>query len=166
MQKERYTYHPMHMHLHAVCDYGASMAMHMYNAQKLGMRYLWFTDHDTRTGTKKNAVTGFRFDGPELLKEGPDGSFYGFKTTDDALNYTIDSERETLRLTLQASDESVWQSSGIFFVSKGTRHTSSLAADVTLSMDVEERNITENSRLVFDVKLSQRPPELKNAHLR
>ena len=40
-----------------------------------------------------------------------------------------------------------------------------MAADVTLSMDVQELNITENSRLIFDVKLSQRPPELKNAHL-
>ena len=165
MQKERYTYHPMHMHLHAACDYGASMAMHMYNAQKLGMRYLWFTDHDTRTGRKQNAVTGFRFDGQQLLKEEPTGGFHGFKTTDDALNYTIDPQNAEVRLTLQASGDSAWQKSGIFFVSSGTRHTSSLAADVTLSMDVEELNITQNSRLIFDVKLSQRPPELENAHL-
>ena len=165
MQKERYIYHPMHMHLHAACDYGASMAMHMYNAQKLGMRYLWFTDHDTRTGRKKNAVTGFQFDGPELKKEEPTGGFYGFQVTDDALHYEIDPEKETLQLTLQASGDSAWQSSGVFFVSSGTRHTSSLAAEVTLSVDVKELNITENSRLILDVKLSQRPPELENAHL-
>ena len=165
MQEKRYTYHPMHMHLHAACDYGASMAMHMYNAQKLGMRYLWFTDHDTRTGRKKNAVTGFRFDGPELIKEEPAGGFYGFKTTDDALNYTVDPKNAEVRLTLQASEDAAWQKSGIFFVSNGTRHTSSLAADVTLSIDVENLHITENSRLIFDVTLSQRPPELENAHL-
>ena len=161
----QFTYYPMHMHLHASCDYGASMAMHMYNAQKLGMRYIWFTDHDTRTGRKKNTVTGFQFDSPELLKEESTGAFYGFKTTDDALYYEIDPKKGNARLTLQASQDSAWQSSGIFFVSNGTRHTSSLAADVTLSIDVEERNITENSRLVLDVKLSQRPPECTNGHI-
>ena len=162
---KQFTYYPMHMHLHAACDYGASMAMHMYNARKLGMHYLWFTDHDTRTGRKQNAVTGFQFDGPSLLKEEPTGGFYGFKTTDDALNYDIDQEKGNVHLTLQASEDAAWQSSGIFFASSGTRHTSSLAADVTLSIDVEELNITENSRLVLDVKLSQRPPECANGHM-
>ena len=165
MRMAQFTYYPMHMHLHAACDYGASMAMHMYNAQKLGMRYIWFTDHDTRTGRKKNGVTGFQFDSPELLEEEPTGGFHGFKTTDDALRYKIAPKKRNVRLTLQASQDSAWQSSGIFFASSGTRHTSSLAADVTLSIDIEELNITENSRLVLDVKLSQRPPECTNGHI-
>ena len=44
----KYKYYPMHMHIHASCDRGASMALDMYNASLLNMNYIWFTDHDTR----------------------------------------------------------------------------------------------------------------------
>lgn len=162
---DQYTYYPMHMHLHAACDHGASMAMHMYNANKLGMRYIWFTDHDTRTGVKKQAVNGFSFDGPDLIREEPTGGFHGFKTVDDAIGYKLYPERGVVKLTLQASDAPVWQESGIRFVSNGTRHTSALAAGVTLSIDVEELSVSADSRLIFDVTLSQRPPECEKAHM-
>ena len=56
-----YTYHPMHMHLHTCFQPGMSMAAHMHNANKLGMKYIWFTDHDTATGIGKNSITGFSF---------------------------------------------------------------------------------------------------------
>ncbi len=42
--RENYTYHPMHMHLHTCFQPGMSMAAHMYNTHKLGMKYIWFTD--------------------------------------------------------------------------------------------------------------------------
>lgn len=163
--RKAYTYHPMHMHLHAACDYGAAMAMHMFNAQKLGMHYLWFTDHDTRTGVKKQAVTGFSFDGPGLLKEEPTGGFYGFKATHDDLKFEIDPLQKTARLSFEAADDPAWQGRGIYFVSSGTRHTSSLAAEVTLSIDAADLHLEENSRLIFDVRLSQRPPECTNGHI-
>ena len=38
-------YYPMAMHLHSIHQPGASMASHMFNAQKLGMKYIHFTDH-------------------------------------------------------------------------------------------------------------------------
>ena len=160
-----YTYYPMHMHLHAGCDYGASMAMHMYNARSLGMRYLWYTDHDTRTGVKKNPVNGFSFDSPELIKEEPAGGFYGFRTTDEKITYAVEVEKRQLRLSFTATEDAQWQESGIYFVSNGTRHTSSLSAEVTLSLDLKEVSLDKDSRLIFDVKLSQRPPECRNAHL-
>ena len=96
---KRYTYHPMHMHLHAACDHGASMAMHMFNARQLGMRYLWFTDHDTRTGVKSQPVNGFEFDGPGLIKEEPTGGFYGFKPLNEAVQYQFEPEKEQLILS-------------------------------------------------------------------
>lgn len=100
-----------------------------------------------------------------MLKEEPTGGFYGFRTTDDAVRYRIISEKKSAKLTLEASDDSAWQSGGIYFVSNGTRHTSSLAADVTLSIDVEDLSVSENSRLIFNVRLSQRPPECANGHI-
>ncbi|MBR4109749.1 MAG: hypothetical protein IKK41_05505 [Oscillospiraceae bacterium] len=155
----------MHMHLHAACDHGASMAMHMFNARQLGMRYLWFTDHDTRTGVKSQPVNGFEFDGPGLIKEEPTGGFYGFKPLNEAVQYQFEPEKEQLILSFGASENASWQESGIYFVSSGTRHSSSLAAEVTLSIDVEVVHLSADSRLIFDITLSQRPPGCEKAHL-
>lgn len=160
-----YTYHPMHMHLHASCDHGASMAMHMFNAKKLGMRYLWFTDHDTRTGVKKQAVDGFRFDSPELIKEELTGGFYGFKPINDMTQYRLETENAQLVLEVAESENAVWRESGIYFVSSGTRHTSPLAAEVTLSICIDQALLSADSRLILDVTLSQRPPECEKAHI-
>ena len=52
-------YEPMPMHIHTCHQPGGSMEGHIYNASRLGMRYIRFTDHDTRTGEKKNQVKGF-----------------------------------------------------------------------------------------------------------
>ena len=61
MNRKEIKYYPMHMHLHASCDRGASMALDMYNASKLGMNYIWFTDHDTRMGLAKNYIKNYSF---------------------------------------------------------------------------------------------------------
>ena len=157
---KRLSYYPMHMHLHAACDHGASMAMHMYNAQMLGMRYIWFTDHDTRTGLKKHPVTGFSFDTPELCKEESTGGYYGFRSVSDAVSYTIDPQNKQLTLRFVSENGDAWQGSGIFFASSGTRHTAPLAAGVKLDFTP-----TADSRLIVDITLSQRPPECEKAHL-
>lgn len=160
-----YTYHPMHMHLHAACDHGASMAMHMHNAQMLGMRYIWFTDHDTRTGVKKHPVTGFSFDTQELIKEEPTGGSHGFRLMDENILCFPDPENKQLTLRLSPKSGADWQGSGITFFSTGTRHTAPLAAGVTLEMDLVKLDLSPDSRLIFDVTLSQRPPECEKAHL-
>ena len=161
---KKYTYHPMHMHLHAACDHGASMAMHMHNASCLGMRYIWFTDHDTRTGTKKHPVHGFSFDAPSLMKKDP-GGFSGFQPINDAITCAVDPQSKQLRLALKAPDSPDWCSSGVFFLSSGTRHTCPLAANVTLQLDLKDFPRDADTRLIFKITLSQRPPELKKAHL-
>lgn len=160
-----YTYHPMHMHLHAACDHGASMSMHMYNAQKLGMRYIWFTDHDTRTGMKKHPVMGFSFDSPELIKEESDKDSHGFRPTGTEILCSPDPENRQLSLRLSPLAEPDWHSGGIAFFSTGTRHTAPLAAGVTLEIDLKDFDISPDSRLIFDVTLSQRPPECEKAHM-
>lgn len=160
-----YTYHPMHMHLHAACDHGASMALHMHNARQLGMRYIWFTDHDTRTGEKKKQVHGYTFHSPELSRQEPSGGVSGFTPTDDALLWEIDPGAHRLTLSFRGEASSSWQGSGITFGSTGTRHTAPLAANVTLSFDALEFTPAEDTRLIVDVTLSQRPPECVKAHL-
>ena len=160
-----YTYHPMHMHLHAACDHGASMALHMHNARQLGMRYIWFTDHDTRTGMKKYPVTGFAFDTPELVIEEPSGGSYGFRPVDEEILVAPSPEKKQLTLRFASNPEPIWKGSGITFFSSGTRHTAPLAAMVTLSFEKLDFTPTEDTRLIVDVTLSQRPPECEKAHL-
>lgn len=160
-----FTYHPMHMHLHAACDHGASMALHMHNAHALGMHYIWFTDHDTRTGTKKDSVTGFSFDSPSLQQTTAAGAPYGFRLQSDDTQYAIDPQSKQLTLRVDADVEDSWRSGGITFFSSATRHTSALAANVTLSIDLTELALPTDSRLIFDITLSQRPPALQKAHM-
>nr|MBQ4318356.1 hypothetical protein [Clostridia bacterium] len=57
----KYTYHAMHMHLHAGNQPGASFESHMYNAAQLSMKYIRFTGHDSRTGPKAVPCDSFDF---------------------------------------------------------------------------------------------------------
>ena len=165
MAGNRYAYYPMHMHLHAACDHGASMALHMHNAQQLGMRYIRFTDHDTRTGEKKHHVYGYSFHTPELSRQEPCGLSSGFRPKDDRIAWQINPEDHQLDLRFQSEDTPLWQGSGITFFSDGTRHTSPLAAGVTLEPELMTRTPSPDTRLIFDVTLSQRPPECVKAHM-
>ncbi|MBR2476651.1 MAG: CehA/McbA family metallohydrolase [Clostridia bacterium] len=158
-----FVYYPMHMHIHAGCDYGSSMALDMYNAHQLGMRYIWFTDHDTRMGIMKNRVGGFSFDTPDLIRMDVVGR-YGFELVNEDVKYSVDTDNKSLTLySKESADE--WNSTGVYFVSRGTRHTSALASEITLSVDLKEFTPTADSRLIFAIKLSQRPPEMKNAYM-
>ncbi|MBE7020978.1 MAG: hypothetical protein E7411_06070 [Ruminococcaceae bacterium] len=158
-----YKYYPMHMHLHAACDYGSSMALDMYNASLLGMKYIWFTDHDTRMVRRENEVKGFSFDTSDLMKE--DGKrFEGFKVIDEKTDYIINPEEKTLTLNCEGEGDN-WETSGVFFASSGTRHTCSLATELTLSVDIKDYVIDSDTRIIFGVKLSQRPPEMANAYM-
>ena len=159
-----YTYYPMHMHLHAGCDYGSSMALDMYNASLLNMNYIWFTDHDTRICKREDEISGFSFDTPELLKDS-DGYFFGFKTIYDSTDYKIDEKESILTLSLSSDFSEEWKTDGVFFATKGTRHTCSLCSGVNLSIDLKEYTPDVDSRLIFAVKLSQRPPEMDNAYM-
>ena len=164
MNNRHFSYHPMHMHIHGSCEHGASMAMHMYNAQKLGMRYIWFTDHDCRIGSKEEEIHGFSFDGA-LIKENATGFYHGFQPIDQKICCSVDSQSKQLTMQLTSEGGTLWCGSGVRFVSRGTLHSQPLAAGITLRIDLCDHNISPDSRLIFDIKLSQRPPALCDAHI-
>ena len=116
--KKKYAYHAMHMHLHSCFQPGMSMAAHMYNAQKLGMRYIWITDHDTAMGTKRRPVNGYVFDTEDLAKED-----HGFAVADfensACFSYQVDANIHTAKLEASAGEDGKWQSAGIYFHSTG-----------------------------------------------
>ena len=162
MNRNKLKYYPMHMHLHASCDRGASMALDMYNASKLGMNYIWFTDHDTRMGLMKNHIAKYSF-GDGLFKTDELGS-EGFEKINEQTDLVVNTHEKTLTInSAEISDD--WVSSGVYFTSSGKRHTFSLAGELALSVDLKEFSLKENARLIFAVKLSQRPPEMKNAYM-
>ncbi len=162
--KRNYTYHPMHMHLHTCFQPGMSMAAHMHNANKLGMKYIWFTDHDTATGIGKRSFTGFSFEDGVLNKA--DHGFFEAEFTEQAqFSYTVDADRKTATLLARSDERSDWQCGGIYFHSTGHRHNPALLMETSLRLGVELGKMTPDTRLVFDITLSQRPPECKKAHM-
>lgn len=166
----KYIYYPMQMHLHTCHQPGGSMEGHIYNAAKLGMEYIRFTDHDVRTGQKQYPVDNFDFTHKSLtINDGPKRS-YGWNIIEDTFQVTnspvITFSEEELILTNPPVVEKSQRSSGIYFQSSGRRHTVSLIANVTLKIGIGILgNFIESDSLLLDVKLSQRPPNHIPAHM-
>lgn len=153
----KYTYYPMHMHLHSCHQPGGSMEGHIFNAHSLGMKYIRFTDHDTRTGRKKRNVDSFDFTKGAISYEDYPGYEVGWKTFGDA---KIEFDESSMILS-SASDEAC----GIEFYSSGRRHSVSLLADFAIMLGAHVV-VPVGARVVIDIRLSQRPPEHKPAHYR
>ena len=155
-------YEPMTMHIHTCHQPGGSMEGHIYNAKNLGMRYIRFTDHDTRTGgaRKKNPITGFDFNkGVAVIAEKPIAehgfSFFG----------NVEENIEKGRITLKcSSDGEEYERSGAYFYSEGTKHTVTLIAEVSVLLGMKFKTIGD-AHVYLDVRLSQRPPDHTPAHL-
>ena len=154
-------YYPMHMHLHSCHQPGASMESHIYNAKTLGMRYIRFTDHDTRVCKKEDEFRSFDFSrgeteyvysGEEYVRLVPSGNYEPhFESGNFVLHTDGESEADKLpAVTLYTS---------------GKNHTYSLLSGVTLTLGLRYK-IEGTARIIIDIKLSQRPPEHKHAHLR
>ena len=144
----------MHLHLHTVHQPGASMEGHIYNAHTLGMKYIRFTDHDTRLGHDKRSVNGFDFTKGMLEYETDAGVTCGWEVigrceptvSDSALKFSISGR------------------GGIKFYTSGKKHSRALLSDVTLKLAMKHE-LAPGARLLIDVVLSQRPPDNKEAHL-
>ncbi len=65
------SYYPVPLHMHSVWERNASMEGHFYNAQKLGIRHMYITDHDVRMGPRKNHIDRFDFTKGQLRIEEP-----------------------------------------------------------------------------------------------
>lgn len=156
-----YVYHPMQMHLHTCHQPGASMESHMVNARALGMHYIRFTDHDVRTGPKKQPCSGFDFSCGSLVWEDLPGCSCGWEERFGQPDISFAADSMYLSA---ASDSDAYESAGVGFVSSGKRHTVSLLANVTLILELTAK-LQGDARLVLDVRLSQRPPDHEKAHL-
>lgn len=162
--KTSYTYHPMHMHLHTCFQPGMSMATHMHNAQKLGMKYIWFTDHDTATGIGRRSITGYSFE-DGVLNKGDHGFFEAEFSEKAQFSCSVDAATKTAKLLVQADERDVWQNGGIYFHSTGHRHNPALLMEAGLRIGLKAGEISANARLIFDITLSQRPPDCKKSHM-
>jgi hypothetical protein len=152
-------YEPMHMHLHTCHQPGGSMEGHIYNASLLGMRYIRFTDHDTRTGRKSNPIEEFDFTLGEAVISDKRGK-YGFEFFGEPSVSLTDGK---MKIT-HSCDNAEYHKAGAYFVSSGTKHTSTLIAEVTVTLGMRVKTVGD-ARIYLDVRLSQRPPEHKAAHL-
>ncbi len=151
-------YYPMQMHLHTCHQPGGSMEGHIYNAAALGMSYIRFTDHDTRTGRAKKPVEGFDFSRGEIVHSDGERSEYGWREVGDAI-LTVNGNAVDITVPKRSG------TAGAEFFSSGKRHTVSLIAGVTLTVGMKP-DTEPDARVVIDVRLSERPPEFKPAHLK
>jgi len=158
---KRYTYHPMHMHLHCCFQAGASMASHMHNANVLGMQYIRFTDHDTRMCRRKNPCNGFDFTKETLVVEDAPGCHCGWQEIYGEPELRLENASMVLSSHAPAGEKK-W--GGYGFQASDKRHSISLMCDVTLLLEMDV-SISETSSVILDVRLSQRPPDHKPAHL-
>lgn len=152
-------YEPMHMHLHTCHQPGGSMEGHIYNASRLGMRYIRFTDHDTRTGRGKNPIDCFDFTLGEPVISDEKGK-YGFEFFGDP---EVEFSEGKMKISA-SSDGAEYKSFGTYFFSSGTKHTVSLIAEVALTLGLKFKT-KGDAHVYLDVRLSQRPPEHIPAHL-
>ncbi len=137
------------------------MEGHIYNAAKLGMHYIRFTDHDTRTGRKTNPVDSFDFSRGVTEYNDSRKNSCGW----EPVGYPeISFDKSGIKLAASSEGEE-YESVGVRFFSSGTRHTVSLIAEVSLLLGLLF-DIKGDARIILDVRLSQRPPEHKAGHLR
>ena len=74
--QEQYVFYPQHMHIHSIFEPSASMEGHIRHARDLGMKHIWFTDHDIRMGRKSWELDGFDFEEGLTVTRG--NATYGF----------------------------------------------------------------------------------------
>ena len=146
------------MHIHTCYQPGGSMESHIYNASHLGMHYIRFTDHDTRLGTMNAKVYGFDFKKGELVQRSSDGREVGWRLVGKP-EIVFDENGVTLK-----NCGTVPSDVGLELYSSGKRHCVSMLSKVTLTISLSAE-LTDGSSIVVDIRMSQRPPDYKPAHL-
>jgi len=132
------------------------MESHIYNAAKLGMEYIRFTDHDTRTGRKHRPVKDFDFSMGVLKYDEGKSDYRGWEPVGEP---TVRFNDGVMELSTENG------CSGLRFLSSGKRHTWALLSEIVLTLGMEYTK-EESARIIFDITLSQRPPEHEQAHYR
>ena len=160
-------YYPQHMHIHSIYEPGASMEGHIYFANLQGMRHIWFTEHDD-AWAKKAYSLGFEPDemGPDENGT-PTALFLPTARSGGKVNVDTENAYEgsaSLRLTAEENSGENWH--GAAAVSAGKGICQSLCRMPLLSF--AHRGVTHSPgdvRYVFDLCLSERPPDQRFAHI-
>ena len=153
-----------HLHLHTSMEAGGCLAGHMANAAALGMRYIWFTDHDYRLRVRGEAVHGFAFDTPELTVP-HHGYPCGFAVSGAGEGrMRPENGKYALTLTPEAGTEGGCGTLQADFVSGKnavkSHHVLSLLHGVTLSTRWTITGFDPAvHRLIVRITLSRRPPD-------
>ena len=153
-----YIYHPMHMHIHTCYQPGGSMEAHIYNAASLGMNYIRFTDHDTRIGLMQERVRKFDFTRATSVYTDERGAEVGWRPIGEPTVTWGD-----VGMILENRGESTAEQ-GLEMYSSGKSHAVSMLSEVTLSFDADI-SATDGATAIIDIRMSQRPPDNKEAHL-
>lgn len=163
------TYYPVPLHLHSVWERNASMEGHFYNAQKLGIRHMYLTDHDIRMGRRKNHIDHFDFSRGQLRIEEPSTDpirpiWHGFavKQADEGTEAAVENGALTLSARSQNAE---WATVSATFDTSQKRHEWALLGGVQLCLGLETSETDADTRIVVDVELSQRPPEFQFGHI-
>lgn len=172
-------YYPTHLHIHTCFGHDASMNGHLYEASRMGMKTIWFTDHDYRMGKRKYSIEGFDFEGDSLIKEHEKNKDiqYGWKKeglpNPAKIKFTLTEEKvyrgnKSLKVNIEADNSRKdWQNSKIIFFATGKGYQYSLLSQVKLKFAFfTEKILGSDTRIIFDVQMSQHPPEHKKAGLK
>jgi hypothetical protein len=154
----------MAMHIHSSFSEGiASMDAHLYQANRLGVDVVWWTDHDFRA-----SAFGYRtavgFDG-ESEPEGPWDWTWTPTTTGTITAAAADfvttphSPDETggaLRIGATGGQEATWSTYMLAAVA-GNQTYSTSYCDTTLKLDVRPEDVSVDAQIVVHVVSSYRP---------
>ncbi len=163
------TYYPIPLHMHSIWERHASMEGHFYNAQKLGIKHMYITDHDVRMGPRENHIDHFDFSKGTLRIEEPSQDplrprWHGFTTRkqDEGTSIYIKAGVLTMEAISNSTD---WTTVTAEFDTTQKRHEYSLIANVILHLNMLASKQDDDTRIIIDVKLSQRPPEFLHGHI-
>jgi len=155
-------YYPTHMHLHASHEPSASISSHMEWAKRLGIRYIWLTEHDSRIGRKKKPLDSFVFLEDKLTYTLPSGIKAGFTEEEGSCgSYSFFKSGDFFSLSVIAKKG---EREELTFKSSGKNHSEPLLADVAVELDADF-SVNQDASVVFEIILSKRPPDFSHARL-
>ncbi|MBE7026653.1 MAG: hypothetical protein E7410_03720 [Ruminococcaceae bacterium] len=162
-------YYPVPMHMHSIFESSASMEGHFYNAQKLGIKHMYITDHDTKMCNRKYQVDNFDFSLGTLrvdedLSDPAFPRWYNFDVINQDENTSICIKDGALNMEA-ASDSKKWTTVSATFFSSQKRHERALLQKVFLNLGMLVSPQDDDMRVIIDVTLSQRPPEMEKGHI-
>ena len=166
-ESQRIKYYPQHMHIHSIYEPGASMEGHMYFAKLLGMHHIWFTEHDILWNKKPFS---FGFEEKEALPDEngvPTRSFLPNCCSNGKVridNRCFYEGASSLCLSAKENPGDAW--SGASVVTDGKIVCYSLCRMPILSFAHRGVRHTDGDvRYIFDLCLSERPPDQRFAHI-